>query len=86
MICPYCGLTLRPENKKDIYMYGPTGRTYNDSPCKNVWIRKEVVENMLVRLVRNQEEMLVTAENILKHLRSKSTSIWKNMIRLLWQR
>ena len=66
IICPHCGLTLRPGNKKDIYMYCPTGRTHNDSPCKNVRIRKEVVENTLVRLVRNQAEMLVTAENILK--------------------
>ena len=66
IICPHCGLTLRPGNKKDIYMYCPTGRTHNDSPCKNVRIRKEVVENTLVKLVRNQAEMLVTAENILK--------------------
>lgn len=66
IICPHCGLTLRPGNKKDIYMYCPTGRTHNDSPCKNVRIRKEVVENTLVKLVRNQAEMLVIAENILK--------------------
>lgn len=66
IICPHCGLTLRPGNKKDIYMYCPTGRTHNDSPCRNVQIRKDIVENTLVKLVRNQAEMLVTAENILK--------------------
>ena len=66
IICPHCGLTLRPGNKKDIYMYCPTGRTHNDSPCRNVRIRKEVVEDTLVKLVRNQAEMLITAENILK--------------------
>lgn len=66
IICPYCGLTLRPGNKKDIYMYCPTGRTHNDSPCRNVRIKKDIVENTLVKLVRNQAEMLVTAENILK--------------------
>ena len=47
-------------------MYCPTGRTHNDSPCINVRIRKDIVENTLVKLVRNQAEMLVTAENILK--------------------
>lgn len=66
IICPHCGLTLRPGNKKDIYMYCPAGRTHNNSPCKNVRIRKDIVENTLVKLVRNQAEMLVTAENILK--------------------
>ena len=66
IICPHCGLTLRPGNKKDIYMYCPTGRAHNDSPCRNVRIRKDIVENTLVKLVRNQAEMLVTAENILK--------------------
>lgn len=66
IICPHCGLTLRPGNKKEIYMYCPTGRTHNDSPCRNVRIRKDVVESTLVKLVKNQAEMLVTAENILK--------------------
>lgn len=66
IICPHCGLTLRPGNKKDIYMYCPTGRIHNDSPCRHVRIRKDVVESTLVKLVRNQAEMLVTAENILK--------------------
>ena len=47
-------------------MYCPTGRNHNDSPCRNVRIKKDIVENTLVKLVRNQAEMLVTAENILK--------------------
>ncbi|MCF2643349.1 recombinase family protein [Roseburia hominis] len=71
IICPHCGLTLRLGNKKDIYMYCPTGRNHNDSPCQNVRIRKDVVESTLVKLVRNQAEMLVTAEKILKQKKEK---------------
>lgn len=71
IICPHCGLTLRPGNKKDIYMYCPTGRNHNDSPCQNVRIKKDVVESTLVKLVRNQAEMLVTAEKILKQKKEK---------------
>ena len=71
IICPHCGLTLRPGNKRAIYMYCPTGRNHNDSPCKNVRIRKDVAESTLVKLVRNQAEMLVTAENLLKQKKEK---------------
>ena len=71
IICPHCGLTLRPGNKRAIYMYCPTGRNHNDSPCKNVRIKKDVAESTLVKLVRNQAEMLVTAENLLKQKKEK---------------
>ncbi len=70
IICPHCGLTLRPGNKKDNYMYCPTGRNHHDSPCRNVRIGKEKVEDTLVQLVRNQAEMLVTAEMLMKQKRN----------------
>ena len=54
-----------------IYMYCPTGRNHNDSPCQNVRIRKDVVESTLVKLVRNQEKMLAMAEKILKQKKEK---------------
>lgn len=74
IICPYCGLTLRPGNKKDNYMFCPTGRTHNnDSPCRNVQIGKDTVENTLVQLVRNQAEMLMTAENLIKQKRNNQS-------------
>lgn len=46
-------------------MYCPTGRMHKKSKCQEVRIKKSVVEEMLVKLVRSQAEMLITAERIL---------------------
>lgn len=66
IVCPYCGLTLRQGNKHDSYMHCPTGRMYRDSPCSQVRIRRKTAEETLVSLVRQQAQMLVDAELILK--------------------
>lgn len=66
IICPYCGLRLRNGNKKDKYMYCSTGRMNRNSPCSNVRIEKERVQNVLVTLVRNQAKMMLTAEDLLR--------------------
>lgn len=66
IVCPHCGLTLRQGNKKDAYMHCPTGRMRRNSPCSEVKIRRMVAEETLVRLVRQQAQMLVDAERILK--------------------
>ncbi|MBD5544595.1 MAG: recombinase family protein [Lachnospiraceae bacterium] len=33
IICPHCGLTLRPGTQKESILYCPTGRMHRDSPC-----------------------------------------------------
>ena len=66
IVCPYCGLRLRPENRPDSFMHCPTGRHHRDSVCSKVRIRRNVAEDTLVRLVRQQAEMLVQAEELLK--------------------
>lgn len=84
IICPYCGLTLRPGNQRDLYMYCPTGRMHKESKCQEVRIKKSVVEETLVNLVRSQAEMLITAEKILNH-RNKGNSDYKNPQSLVLQ-
>ena len=36
IICPYCGLRLRPGKAEYKYMYCSTGRTKSNSPCSKV--------------------------------------------------
>lgn len=69
IVCPHCGLTLRPGKKADSFMYCPTGRMRRDSPCSRVRIRRDVAERTLVELVRKQAELLVSAEQELKEKR-----------------
>lgn len=71
IVCPYCGLTLRPRKRQDGFMYCPTGRMHRDSPCSEVRIRKDVAEQTLVELVRTQAQLLVKAEQMLKEKKSK---------------
>ncbi|WP_330380545.1 recombinase family protein [Blautia obeum] len=71
IVCPYCGLTLRPGKRQDSFMYCPTGRMHRDSPCSVVRIRKDVAEQTLVELVRMQSQLLVTAEQELKEKTQK---------------
>ncbi len=33
IVCPHCGLTLRPGTQKESILYCPTGRMHRDSPC-----------------------------------------------------
>lgn len=66
IICPYCGLRLRPGKAEYKYMYCSTGRTKSNSPCSKVRIEKELVQNVLVKLVRNQAKIMLTAEDLLK--------------------
>lgn len=66
IVCPYCGLTLRQGNKQDAYMHCPTGRMHRDSPCSQVRIRRKTADETQVSLVRQQAQMLVDAELILK--------------------
>lgn len=84
IICPYCGLTLRPGNQRDLYMYCPTGRMHKESKCQEVRIKKSVVEETLVKLVRSQAEMLITAERILNQ-RNKGNTDYKNSQSLVLQ-
>lgn len=71
IVCPYCGLTLRPRKRQDGFMYCPTGRMHRDSPCSGVRIRKDVAEQTLVELVRTQAQLLVTAKQMLKEKKNK---------------
>lgn len=60
------GLRLRPGNRADSFMHCPTGRHHKDSVCNGVQVRKNVAEDTLVRLVQQQAEMLIRAEELLK--------------------
>lgn len=66
IICPYCGLTLRPGTQKESILYCPTGRMHRDSPCSRVKMKKALAEETLVQLVRKQAELLLEAEKVLK--------------------
>lgn len=66
IVCPHCGLCLRPFKREDSFMYCPTGRNHKDSVCSGVRIRRSVAEDTLVQLVRQQVEMLIQAEELLK--------------------
>ena len=66
IICPHCSLHLRPGNHADSFMHCPTGRHHKGSVCSNVRIRRNVAEDTLVRLVRQQAELLIRAEELLK--------------------
>ena len=66
IVCPYCGLRLRPGKTENNFMYCPTGRHNKESECRNVRIRRKVAEDILLELVRHQAELLVKAEKILK--------------------
>ena len=72
IVCPYCGLTLRPRKRQDGFMYCPTGRMHRDSLCSEVKIRKDVAEQTLVKLVRTQAQLLVTAEQMLIEKKTKA--------------
>ena len=74
IICPYCGLRLRPGKAEYKYMYCSTGRTNSNSPCSKVRIEKELVQNVLVKLVRNQAKIMLTAEDLLKQKAKESES------------
>lgn len=69
IVCPHCGLALRPGKNADSFMYCPTGRMHRDSPCDSVRIRRDVAERALMGLVRKQAELLVSAEQMLKEKR-----------------
>lgn len=71
IICPYCGLRLRPGKTENNYMKCPTGRHNKDSECRNVRIRRKVAEDTLLALVRNQAKLLIDAEQILKEKQKK---------------
>lgn len=66
IICPYCGLTLRPGTQKESILYCPTGRMHRDSPCSQVKMKKALAEETLVQLVRKQAELLWEAKKMLK--------------------
>lgn len=66
VICPHCGLRLRPGTQKESILYCPTGRMHRDSPCSRVKMKKALAEETLVQLVRKQAELLLEAENVLK--------------------
>lgn len=66
VICPQCGLRLRPGTQKESILYCPTGRMHRDSPCSRVKMKKALAEETLVQLVRKQAELLLEAENVLK--------------------
>ncbi len=70
IVCPYCGLRLRPGNRDDSFMYCPTGRHHKESVCRQVKIKRNVAENTLVQIVRKQAEMLIQAEEMLKDWRN----------------
>lgn len=55
-------------------MYCSTGRTNSNSPCSKVRIEKELVQNVLVKLVRNQAKIMLTAEDLLKQKAKESES------------
>ena len=74
IICPYCGLRLRPGKAEYKYMHCSTGRTNSNSPCSKVRIEKELVQNVLVKLVRNQAKIMLTAEDLLKQKAKESES------------
>lgn len=71
IVCPHCGLTLRPGKNTDSFMYCPTGRMHRDSPCGSVRIRRNVAERALMELVCKQAELLVSAEQLLKEKRKQ---------------
>ena len=71
IICPYCGLRLRPGKTENNYMKCPTGRHNKESKCQNVRIRRKVAEDTLLALVRNQAKLLIDAEQILKEKQRK---------------
>lgn len=73
IVCPHCGLTLRPGKNADSFMYCPTGRMHRDSPCSGVRIRRDVAERTLVELVRKQAELLLAAEQALTAKGKKRT-------------
>ena len=50
IVCPHCGLTLRPGTQKESILYCPTGRMHRDSPCSRVRMKKALAEDTLVRL------------------------------------
>lgn len=66
IVCPHCGLRLRPGKREDSFMHCPTGRNHKDSVCSGVRIRRSVAEDTLVQVVRQQAEMLIQAEELLK--------------------
>ncbi|MDE7331842.1 MAG: recombinase family protein, partial [Lachnospiraceae bacterium] len=66
IICPHCGLRLRPGTQKESVLYCPTGRMRRDSPCSQVKMKKALAEETLVQLVRKQAELLLEAEKVLK--------------------
>ena len=66
IVCPHCGLTLRPGTQKESILYCPTGRMHRDSPCSRVRMKRALAEDTLVRLVRKQAELLLEAERALK--------------------
>lgn len=66
IVCPNCGLTLRPGTQKESILYCPTGRMHRDSPCSRVKMKKALAEETLVQLVRKQAELLTEAERVLK--------------------
>lgn len=53
------------------HMYCSTGRMNRNSPCSNIRIEKERVQNVLVTLVRNQAKMMLTAEDLLRQKAKK---------------
>ena len=55
-------------------MYCSTGRTNSNSLCSKVRIEKELVQNVLVKLVRNQAKIMLTAEDLLKQKAKESES------------
>ena len=71
IVCPHCGLTLRPGTQKESVLYCPTGRMHRESPCSRVRMRKALAEETLVRLVRKQAELLLEAEKVLKRRKGK---------------
>lgn len=47
IVCPHCGLTLRPGTQKESVLYCPTGRMHRESPCRRVRMKKALAEDTL---------------------------------------
>lgn len=84
IVCPHCGLRLRPGKRRENYMHCPTGRHHKDSICSSVRIRRDVAEDTLVRLVRQQAELLLDAEKKLKEKRMQESAHMKLDEKQLW--
>jgi predicted transcriptional regulator len=73
IICPHCGMRLRINRPRQSYMYCPTGKVRSDSLCSSVKIRRDFAEDTLLRLVRQQTELVIEAEKVMRDKRQQET-------------